>query len=134
MGETIGERIHLTRRRAHLKQRELAERSGISVAALSKYERDLRDPPSRTLAALAVALGTSADYLIGLTYDEQPRDHGDTKQVAAALRTSRRVAAEGRAFLDDISKRVAEAQARTASSGRGRDRKPSRSGKSAAAR
>ena len=94
MRETTGERIYLLRRRASLNQRELAQRSGISVAALSKYERDLRDPPSRTIAAVAVALGTSADYLIGLTNDERPRDHGDTKQVPALLRTSRRVAAD----------------------------------------
>jgi len=70
--ETFGERLFLVRRRRGMGQAELARLAGISVAALSKYERGLRDPQGVVIAALAVALGVSADYLLGLRHNPDP--------------------------------------------------------------
>jgi transcriptional regulator with XRE-family HTH domain len=48
-------------------QAELADAAGIDASAVSRYERGVTEPRAYTLLALAVALGTTTDYLVGLT-------------------------------------------------------------------
>lgn len=58
-------RLAAARRRAGLTQRELAARAGLTgTGQLCRYARG-RQPNARRLAALAQALGVSADYLLG---------------------------------------------------------------------
>lgn len=47
--------------------RQLAERTGISVSALTSYRKGTRDIPSERLVVLSDALDCSADYLLGRT-------------------------------------------------------------------
>ena len=48
-----------------LTQRQLAERTGVSIAHYRRLERDeLRDPGIRTLSNLAIALGVQLEDLI----------------------------------------------------------------------
>lgn len=62
---TIGERIYTLRQELDIKQKELAERVGITEATLSRYENCKRTPSSDIAAKLAQALGVTADYLLG---------------------------------------------------------------------
>ena len=48
-------------------QTELAELVGTTQNQVSRYERGVHVPPSETLEAIAKALNTSADYLLGLS-------------------------------------------------------------------
>ncbi|AZF93610.1 LamD-like [Gordonia phage Eyes] len=59
----IGDLIITARRAASLTQEELATRLGITQAALSRYENDLREPDAEMLARLSRALGLSTDFL-----------------------------------------------------------------------
>lgn len=62
---TIGKKILYLREVAGMKQKELADKAGITEATLSRYENDLRQPKSDILSKIASALDTTTDYLLG---------------------------------------------------------------------
>jgi Zn-dependent peptidase ImmA (M78 family)/plasmid maintenance system antidote protein VapI len=59
----IGDVILTTRRAAGLTQEELAARLGITQAALSRYENDLREPDGDIVARLSKTLDVSPEFL-----------------------------------------------------------------------
>jgi transcriptional regulator with XRE-family HTH domain len=64
----LGERVHLLRRRIGWTQRELGAIAKINPNNVARIERsDIKDPGGQLVARLAQALGTSTDYLLGLT-------------------------------------------------------------------
>jgi transcriptional regulator with XRE-family HTH domain len=73
----FGERLVATREAAGLSQRELAEKLGISQRSLSWWEREHVALKPEQLAALAEALGVTADHLLGRT-SEKKRGTGPT--------------------------------------------------------
>jgi Zn-dependent peptidase ImmA (M78 family)/transcriptional regulator with XRE-family HTH domain len=60
----LGEALRVARRAGGVTQEELAERVGITQAALSRYENDLREPSAETVAAFAEALGVTPKLLL----------------------------------------------------------------------
>jgi DNA-binding SARP family transcriptional activator/DNA-binding XRE family transcriptional regulator len=63
----LGSLVGMYRREAHLTQRQLAAKAGLSVAALRDYEQGRRRRlRPNSLAALAFALGLDADQVAGL--------------------------------------------------------------------
>lgn len=63
--ETIGKRIVNLRESLDMKQKDLATAIGVTKATMCKYENNQNIPNADTLKALAIALHTTADYLIG---------------------------------------------------------------------
>jgi Zn-dependent peptidase ImmA (M78 family)/DNA-binding XRE family transcriptional regulator len=59
----LGEALRVARRAKGITQAELAERIGITQAALSRYENDLREPSQETVDAFAAALGVTPELL-----------------------------------------------------------------------
>jgi Zn-dependent peptidase ImmA (M78 family)/DNA-binding XRE family transcriptional regulator len=59
----LGEAILTTRRAQGITQEELAIRIGVTQAALSRYESDMRAPEAVVLAAIASALGVTPKFL-----------------------------------------------------------------------
>jgi transcriptional regulator with XRE-family HTH domain len=59
-------RVKLTRERQKLNQAQLAERSGLTPAAISQIEAGERIPAFKTIIELARALETTPNDLIGL--------------------------------------------------------------------
>ena len=62
--EKLGDRIAKLRRALDWSQSDLAFRVGCKPAQISKYERNAYEPGLATLTQLAVAFGTSTDYLL----------------------------------------------------------------------
>lgn len=61
----IGENIKLKRENLGLTRNDLIERSGISIAQLSRIERgEQRNPNLETLVAISTALNTSIDEIV----------------------------------------------------------------------
>jgi transcriptional regulator with XRE-family HTH domain len=60
------ERIRQLRRAKDLSQEELAHLAGTSQRQISKYETGENEPTVHVLIALADALDTTTDYLVGL--------------------------------------------------------------------
>ena len=82
---TLGERILLLRRRKRLTQDELAAQSGVNKMTIWRLEHGaIHDVKGQVLGKMALALDTTADYLLGLREDEQPGPQPATRQPAPA--------------------------------------------------
>ena len=75
---TLGERIQAARKKANLKQTDLAEMIGSSVVTVGQYERDKRQPRLEQLVRIADALNVTVGYLQG-------EETIDAKQIVEAL-------------------------------------------------
>lgn len=64
MSFDFGQRVRAARQKAGLTQSQLAEKIDASVNHISAIERGVYETRTDTLKSLAVALGTSADYLL----------------------------------------------------------------------
>lgn len=71
MGSACGTRIRRRRTELGLTQLELAEKTGLSEAAIRSYELGSRNPKDAHRKVIAKALGVSPDYL---------REHDDYKE------------------------------------------------------
>ena len=60
----IGENLKRLRTRAALTQAELAERAGLTTAAVARVERDEADPRMTSVRKLARALGVEPSELV----------------------------------------------------------------------
>jgi transcriptional regulator with XRE-family HTH domain len=70
---TLGERVHLHRRRKQLTQQQLGDEVGLSKASVYRIEKgEFDDVKGQTVVRLAQVLGVSADYLLGMTEDQRP--------------------------------------------------------------
>jgi len=67
--QIVGERIVLLRRRRGLTQPELAHRAKMGITTLNRIENAHNSPSIEKVVALARELGTSADFLLGLSDD-----------------------------------------------------------------
>ena len=63
----LGERLKNQRQLLKLSQREVANTIGVSPAVVSNYENGDRSPSIETLMALAGLYKCSADYLLGIS-------------------------------------------------------------------
>ena len=72
-GETLGQRFARIRKECGFTQTELAEKVGTIQALISDYERGRTRAHAEMVAAIAQALGVSADELLGLkSADSRP--------------------------------------------------------------
>lgn len=60
----LGEVIETARRAQGLTQAELAQRAGVTQAALSRYENNLREPEPEALQRMADVLGVTVPFLL----------------------------------------------------------------------
>jgi transcriptional regulator with XRE-family HTH domain len=67
----FGERLVAAREQAGLTQRELADRLRMTQRALSWWERQPVSLRPEQLAFLSVALGVSADFLLGIDFSKK---------------------------------------------------------------
>jgi transcriptional regulator with XRE-family HTH domain len=81
--ETLGQRLARLRKHKALTQVELAERIGIIQSLVSEYERDKLRLNAHMLARFALALGVSADELLGL---DERRQNGSKVSLKVARR------------------------------------------------
>lgn len=59
-------RLVLAIQRAGLSQRSFARRMGVTEGAVSKWVNEEREPQLKALAKMAVVLGVSCDWLVGV--------------------------------------------------------------------
>jgi len=72
---SFGERIAVLRRRQGMTQRELGKESDVHWNTIARLERGkLTDMPGKAVARIAKALGTTSDYLLGLSEREEPSE------------------------------------------------------------
>ena len=69
VAQELGERLREGRRRAGLRQEQVAEAIGSHPVTVSKYERGVQDPSTELLSAMARLYQVSLDWLLG---NDQP--------------------------------------------------------------
>ncbi|MDP4527082.1 MULTISPECIES: helix-turn-helix domain-containing protein [Bacillus] len=62
---SLGKRLKEARKKRGLSQIEVAQKLNISNQVISNYERDFRDPDTKTLKQLSDLYNVSTDYLVG---------------------------------------------------------------------
>lgn len=72
--KVLRSRIMETRERRGMNQAKLAEKAGITPAAISQIEKGLRIPTIPVLQKIANVLGVSIDYLTGKTDEPELQD------------------------------------------------------------
>ncbi|KAA6449653.1 MULTISPECIES: helix-turn-helix domain-containing protein [Bacillus] len=72
---TLGERLKIARENKKWSQEKAAEKVGITKSVLSNYERDYRDPDTKTLKRLSDIYEVSTDYLLGK--EEKEKKNGE---------------------------------------------------------
>lgn len=92
-GDDLGHKIVRILRKKNIRQKSFAKTLFISESNLSSYTTGRSLPPCTTLANIAYRLGTSTDYLLGLT-DDDGLDIGREKKNALKRQ------------IDDLSKEV----------------------------
>jgi transcriptional regulator with XRE-family HTH domain len=75
-----GHRLKSARERQGLSQEDLATRIGTNKNQILRYEKELNDPTSEVLRAMAQELDVSTDYLLGLV--DEPTEHAQEKDLA----------------------------------------------------
>lgn len=79
---TLGERILILRRRQDMTQRQLAKESGLNTNTIARLEQgNLKDLGGQSVVKIARALGTSTDFLLGMTRREEPQE-SDTEEFS----------------------------------------------------
>jgi len=67
-------RLALLRREKNLSQQVLAEKTGLSVVQIRRYEAGKSQPTLDVIRRLAIVLGVSADALIFEAHERDPSD------------------------------------------------------------
>lgn len=85
--DSLGERLLLSRRRAHLTQVGLSAQAGVGVSTITRLEQGrTRQVSSGVLERLAEALEVTTDYLLGRSAQRRPdaaeEDERDDQLVA----------------------------------------------------
>ena len=79
--QILGERVLLLRRRAGLSQPELAQKAGMSVTTLNRVENAHQSLSMEKVVALAAALNTTTEYLLGLSDKQRAQRTEETEQA-----------------------------------------------------
>ena|SRR5713226_3450443 len=67
-----GDRLRALREHLKYSQAGLAERLGLGVRQIHRYENNLSDPPASIVARIARELEVTTDYLLGLSDTPKP--------------------------------------------------------------
>ena len=62
----MGEKLRTLRLNRNLTQKQIADRIGLAISAISSYESGMRYPSYETLIKLARIFHVSTDYLLGV--------------------------------------------------------------------
>jgi transcriptional regulator with XRE-family HTH domain len=95
---TIGERIRLVRQKKGLSQKQLAEKSGVNIKSLNRYELGTSVPPSDSLKAISDTLEVSSDHLLS---DEDTIDIVD-KDLFKKFKIVQNIEGEERKVIDNF--------------------------------
>lgn len=103
----FGERLVTAREAAGLSQRELADKLGITQRALCWWEREPVALKPEQLAALTVAVGVSADFLLGRD-GEKKRGNGPSGKARRAFEAVARLPRHHQQKIVDVVEALVE--------------------------
>lgn len=97
--EVLRKRITETRESHGMNQAELAEKAGVTPAAISQIEKGTRVPTIPVLHRIANVLGVSLDYLAGKTDTSELQDLLQHDDLVAFFRGFESLGSEDKNFI-----------------------------------
>ncbi len=85
MTNTISERILSLMREKGMRQKDLADLTNLTESAISRYLNGSRIPRGAILLGIANALGTTTDYLTGISDIPRPENTASDLDVAFGI-------------------------------------------------
>ncbi|MBP1990286.1 helix-turn-helix domain-containing protein [Paenibacillus eucommiae] len=67
--QTVGQRLRFMRKKKKMTLMDMAEAIGSAKSTYAAYESGFRSPQLDTISQISQILGTSSDYLLGITDD-----------------------------------------------------------------
>lgn len=92
----VGERIQILLESRNMSRKQLAEASGLTEAAISRYITGSRTPKTISLSAIAKALDVTSDELLGNTKDSS---NDVDKAIRLVARNAGSITKEQKKFL-----------------------------------
>ena len=83
MKQNFNERLCELLKKRGMSQKDLAEKAGITESAVSHYVRGDRFPRAKALAQIAIALGTTSDYLMNGSVNDMDDEVITAKRLIA---------------------------------------------------
>jgi len=83
----LGLRLKQLRERQNLTQKQVADKIGLTEAAVSSYERNIAQPPLDTFKMLTILYKTKADFILGLENRNYILAESLTKRQQEAIET-----------------------------------------------
>lgn len=83
MGENFGDRLSELLKEKSMQQQTLAQRAGVTEAAVSHYIKGDRIPRASVLARIADTLGTTSDYLMNGIEPDSKNEIAHAKRLIA---------------------------------------------------
>lgn len=105
--ESVSARIKSKRKEQRLTQQELANKIGVSLMTVLRWEKGERTPNTLIMPQIAEALNTSVEYLMGLQPSQEVRK---TRQIAPAETVNTPTMAYWGGVLDNAHKAVNDGQ------------------------
>lgn len=85
LNRVVSARMKIVRQSAHMSQKEVAARMGISPRLYSKYELGMISPPLEKFVRFCDVMNVSSDYLLGVSNVVQSRKYGSSSDAAGYL-------------------------------------------------
>ncbi len=85
--EHIGQKIKDLRKKADMTQDRLAEYLGVSAQAVSKWEVGSASPDLSLIAPLCRVFGVTADELLGIAHEKDPRETEAEEELDRLMKT-----------------------------------------------
>ena len=83
---TVSQRILEIMEQKHIKQKTLADYTGISTSAISDWKKKGTNPSVDKLVSVSECLGVSVEYLLGIS--ENPNEYDKTKKTNQSIQTN----------------------------------------------
>jgi transcriptional regulator with XRE-family HTH domain len=83
MAATFGERLAALLKEKGMQQQALAQKAGVTEAAVSHYIKGDRVPRASVMARIAEALGTTSDFLMNGTEPDSKNEVAHAKRLIA---------------------------------------------------
>ena len=99
--EVFPKRLKELRLKRDKRQDDLAEYLGVGRTAIAMYESGKNFPLTETFIGIAEYLGTSIDYLLGLTHDPEPFLSKDRQNIAIESLQDLPLIYKGHVLTDD---------------------------------
>ncbi len=100
--EVLRQRIKLARENKKINQAQLAEKAGVTPAAISQIEKGIRTPTIPVLQRITSVLNVSLDYLLGKTDESEIGDLLQNQEVRTFFRGFQSLAPEDKQTVEKM--------------------------------